>query len=250
MRKTFIAQTILFGISFGSIKFISLWQFSLLCPQGYLPSTFKGFYAFFLLGSTLIGALLLSAIIDQFHKYKKVYRFCFALTTFGIGLFAWVLQKEDRTMTLLISLFIIGFFGIGSLGIGMETSCETVFPIDSGIVAGMILSAGYFFYILLTIGTFFTRNLVSYEEYPTEQCSNGLFYQFFEFSDTTEVLSFIACSGLILCLLGLHARRRRYDYEAAAKLMRISVFNTSNSNVAFRHYPTATTSQTHLATEF
>uniref|UniRef100_A0AC34FRS4 NADH dehydrogenase subunit 6 n=1 Tax=Panagrolaimus sp. ES5 TaxID=591445 RepID=A0AC34FRS4_9BILA len=151
---------------------------------------------------------------------------------------------------LLVAFFIIGFFGIGSLGIGMETSCETVFPVDSGIVAGMLLSAGYFFYILLAIGTLFTRNHVSYEEYPTEQCSNGSFYQFYEFSDTTEVLSFITCAGLVLCLLGLHARRRRYDYEAAAKLMRISVFNTSHSTIPFRHFPTASTSQAHLATEF
>ena len=79
----------LFGIGFGSFKFISLWHFSLLCPQGYLVS-FKGFYAFVLLAATLAGTLLLSAIIDQFHKYKKVYRFCFSIMTFGIGLFAWV----------------------------------------------------------------------------------------------------------------------------------------------------------------
>uniref|UniRef100_A0A7E4VMY7 MFS domain-containing protein n=1 Tax=Panagrellus redivivus TaxID=6233 RepID=A0A7E4VMY7_PANRE len=226
-EATFIIQVFMFASLYGGLKFMIMWNHSFLCPKGHHLFGYIGTHTGLLLLSGLAGNVIMALAMDKIRKYKKAYRLSYAFTTFGIAAMAWVLQVREHSLILLVATLSVGFFGIGSIGIMVETAMETVFPIHGIVVTGILFTAGELYYGLLSVIAFFTKKEVVLTDYAGHQC--GL-VEFWDYAFSVEIVSLSLFTGFIVCLVGLNARRRRHDYEVAAKLLGFRVLNTRYAN--------------------
>jgi MFS family permease len=120
-------------IGMGVFNGLNTWIEAIVRPRGFSPS-FAGDLGALMLGGGLVGALLLSALSDKLGRRRA-----FLLLAF-LGALPGLLGLAFATSALLLDLsaFVLGFFLVSIMPIGLQYAAEITYPTPEGTSNGLI----------------------------------------------------------------------------------------------------------------
>ncbi len=120
-------------IGLGIFNGISTWVENIIRPRGFTPTDAGTMGALLIVGGA-IGAVVLPALSDKQHK-RKLYLYIAVIGAIP-GLIG--ITFATSTLQLFISAFLMGFFLVSALPIGMQYSAEITRPTPEGTSNGLI----------------------------------------------------------------------------------------------------------------
>ncbi|MGE5248975.1 MAG: MFS transporter [Bacteroidota bacterium] len=139
-------------IGLGIFNGITTWVEGIIRPRGFTPTDAGTLGALLIVGGA-IGAVILPALSDRQHK-RKLYLFI-AIGGAIPGLIG--LTFASSSLVLFASAFLMGFFMVSALPVGMQYSAEITHPTPEGTSNGLIQLFGQaavvFVYIMEAVRT-------------------------------------------------------------------------------------------------
>lgn len=189
-------------------------------PQGYTSDDAGNFAAVMILCG-LVGAGIMTVILDRTHAYRTCLKLGFFLAFLGLVLFSFMLRPGNRD-ALYVSFALLGLFILPMLPAVLENCSEVTYPLAEDLPVGLLFIGGN----ILSIGlTYFLQFLLSKDEWtnPPWMPSSLLLI----------LLPFI--SFLLLLKYNGQYKRRNCDFNISAPLLPLeSVTEESAEHMAER----------------
>ena len=135
--RPFLAFLAMAFVGMGVFNGVSTWVFEIVQPRGFTSSDAGNLGALLLLGGVL-GAVVLAALSDRSRR-----RAPYLALAFGVGAPAlFVLALASTTAVLLASAFVLGFFLISAMPIGLQYVAEVTAPTPEGTSNGLVQLVG------------------------------------------------------------------------------------------------------------
>ncbi|MFB0500931.1 MAG: MFS transporter [Candidatus Bathyarchaeia archaeon] len=159
--KDFVILEVLFFIGVGLFTGLAQWIESILVPRG-ISSTDAGIIAGLIIVGGIIGSIVVPEISDRIMRRKP-----FAIIGLGVAAFMlfYLAVGADYTL-LLIASFILGFFLMPALPIGLEMSAELVGPVMAGSASSLLWLFSQVGSLVLIVGMESLSNETLYPENP------------------------------------------------------------------------------------
>jgi len=161
ISKDFVILEVLFFIGVGLFTGLAQWIESILVPRG-ISSTDAGIIAGLMIVGGIIGSIAIPEISDKIMRRKP-----FAIIDLGVAAFMlfYLAVGADYTL-LLIASFILGFFLMSALPIGLEMSAELVGPVMAGSASSLLWLFSQIGSVALILGMESLSNETLYPENP------------------------------------------------------------------------------------
>jgi len=159
--KDFVILEVLFFIGVGLFTGLAQWIESILVPRG-ISSTDAGIIAGLMIVGGILGSIVIPEISDRIMRRKP-----FAIIDLGFAAFMlfYLAVGADYTL-LLIASFILGFFLMSALPIGLEMSAELVGPVMAGSASSLLWLFSQVGSLVLIVGMESLSNETLYPENP------------------------------------------------------------------------------------
>lgn len=145
--KDFVILEILFFIGIGLFVGLATWLESILEPRG-ISMTQAGIIGGLIIVGGIIGAIVIPAISDRIMRRKP-----FAIIDLAVAaLLLFFLAVGTDYMFLVVTGFILGFFLMSALPIGLEMSAELVGSTMAGSAASFLWLLGEAGSVVLILG--------------------------------------------------------------------------------------------------
>ena len=154
-NPNFLLLGISFALPFGSVLAVGALMSNLFDPFGYTPAELSTL-ALLMLGSGVVGAVLVGALIDRTGLYKIISHIILFLTTLSSVMIV-VSLKYFSTNENLFSGWIqfLGFVSTGFIPLSLSFGAELTFPLQPALVNGTLTLLGSAAAFLLTlVGSF------------------------------------------------------------------------------------------------
>lgn len=150
----FLILTLSFGFSMGVFNSLATLLEQMLCTRGYGDGD-AGLFGALIIFFGIFASIIVGILLDKTKKFEEITKILFAISTLGSILFA-ILQQYDNDKSfykysLMISLIIIGFFGLPLLPCCMELSVECVYPCPEATSSGILYTFGQLVGILAIV---------------------------------------------------------------------------------------------------
>ena len=160
--RPFLVYLAVVFVGMGVFNGVTTWVEQIVHPRGF-SETDAGLIGGLLLLGGLLGAVVVSALSDRQGKRVRYLVLCFALAVPGLLCVALV----STTWVLFAASFVLGFFLVPALPVGMQYAAEITYPTPEGTSNGLIQLFGQvsvvFVYVMSALRTddgSFTLSLV------------------------------------------------------------------------------------------
>jgi MFS family permease len=145
--KNFILLLAIFFIGLGVFNSVTTWIEDILRPRGF-SITQAGLTGGLMVFGGIVGAAILPALSDRYHKRVPFLILALAASTAGlIGI-----TFASSFPILLIAAFVMGFFLLSAGPIGFQYGAEITYPAPEGTSNGLLLMMGQISGILFILG--------------------------------------------------------------------------------------------------
>jgi MFS family permease len=145
--KNFILLMAIFFIGLGVFNSVTTWIEDILRPRGF-SITQAGLTGGLMVIGGIVGAAILPALSDRYHKRVPFIILALAASTAGlIGI-----TYASSYPILLIAAFVMGFFLLSAGPIGFQYGAEITYPAPEGTSNGLLLLMGQISGILFILG--------------------------------------------------------------------------------------------------
>ncbi|MFX1475707.1 MAG: MFS transporter [Promethearchaeota archaeon] len=152
--KQFILLEFLFLIGMGIFNGVATWIDLILLGRTTDPTQAGIIGAVLILGG-IIGAVILPELSDR-HQRRKPYILISLLLAAPL---TFILAYHTDYLILIISSFLLGFFLMPTLPIGLQAGAEMTAPIPEGTSAGLLMIFGQSGGIILIFAMFFVNEI-------------------------------------------------------------------------------------------
>jgi len=136
----FVILEVLFFIAMGIFNGVATWIEQVLTGRTFLlpTSIVAGIIGAVIIFGGIIGAVIIPALSDKYHRRKP-----FVLLSLGMAIpLTFLLAYYPDFNVLLITSFLLGFFLMPSLPIGLQAAAELTAPTPEGTSAGVLMIFG------------------------------------------------------------------------------------------------------------
>ena len=135
--RPFLVYLAVVFVGMGVFNGVTTWVEQIVHPRGF-SETDAGLIGGLLLLGGLLGAVVVSALSDRQGKRVRYLVLCFALAVPGLLCVALV----STTWVLFAASFVLGFFLVPALPVGMQYAAEITYPTPEGTSNGLIQLCG------------------------------------------------------------------------------------------------------------
>lgn len=134
----FVILEVLFFVGMGIFNGIATWIEQILSPRFSPAFIVAGIIGAVMIFGGIIGAVIIPALSDKFHRRKP-----FILLSLGMAMpLTFVLAYHPDYNVLLVASFLLGFFLMPSLPLGLQAGAELTAPTPEGTSAGVLMIFG------------------------------------------------------------------------------------------------------------
>jgi MFS family permease len=191
----------IFFIGLGLFNAITTYVDLLLASKGFITGgNESGLIGAVMMGSGILGAIVVPVISDRIRKRKAVLVFCLAGLIPGLAGLAFT----SAFLPIVISSGVFGFFIMGAAPVGFQYAAEVSSPVPESVSLGLILLSGQVSGILLIVLMGLFGNVTIEALADPSKASDAL-------SLTPFMVSFVVLA-LINLFLGLALREYRPEH--------------------------------------
>jgi len=132
-NRELVLLSVLFFLGIGIFNAVATWIEPLLGARGVGTGDAGTLGGVFILGG-ILGAIAIPALADRYHRLKLP----FLISLVGSAIVWLLLGNASGTATEAIGLFVLGFFFIAALPLGLELSARAVEPSQAGIANSIV----------------------------------------------------------------------------------------------------------------
>jgi MFS family permease len=135
----FVILEVLFFVGMGIFNGIATWIEQILYIRFFpIVAIVAGIIGAVMIFGGIIGAVIIPALSDRFHRRKP-----FILLSLGMAMpLTFVLAYHPDFNVLLVASFLLGFFLMPSLPLGLQAGAELTAPTPEGTSAGVLMIFG------------------------------------------------------------------------------------------------------------
>lgn len=136
--KQFLILEVLFFVGMGIFNGIATWIEQVLSNRFTPAFIVAGIIGAVMIFGGIIGAVIIPALSDKYHRRKP-----FILLSLGMAMpLTFVLAYYPDFNVLLVTSFLLGFFLMPSLPLGLQAGAELTAPTPEGTSAGVLMIFG------------------------------------------------------------------------------------------------------------
>lgn len=200
-----------FGGGVGLLSTLVTVLDQLLCPHGYSDS-FVGLCICLLFGVGLIGAVIMSLVVDATRKFEQAAKIGFGLCACSLIALVMLAQYAELEVVLASLCAASGFFGLALYPVCLELSVECSFPVGEGTAAGFLCLSGQLQAALYSIIMSVGLNTVTSQ---SEMCHSGQIISIY------AVVFFLVMTGVLalsfILFFRCDYRRLRFEQQTGAE---------------------------------
>ncbi|MFW9914122.1 MAG: MFS transporter [Candidatus Thorarchaeota archaeon] len=145
--KDFLMLMALFFVGMGAFNAISTWIENIVAPRGFEP-TDAGLIGGMMIFGGIMGSVILTELSDRYQK-RKIF-LTIAMGSTSVFILGLTFGKD--IIALLILSFLLGFFLLPALPIGLQYAAERTSPVPEATSNGFLMLMGQIGGIILIIG--------------------------------------------------------------------------------------------------
>jgi sugar phosphate permease len=136
--KQFLILEVLFFVGMGIFNGVATWIEQILSDRFAAAFVIAGLVGAVMIVGGIIGAVIIPALSDRFRRRKP-----FILLSLGMAVpLTFVLAYHPDLNVLLVASFLLGFFLMPSLPLGLQAGAELTAPVPEGTSAGVLMIFG------------------------------------------------------------------------------------------------------------
>lgn len=145
--KDFLLLMVLFFMGMGAFNAISTWIENIVAPRGFEP-TDAGLIGGMMIVGGIMGSVILTGLSDKYQQRKIFLTIAMGSTS----VLVLGLTFGTEIIALVIISFLLGFFLLPALPIGLQYAVERTAPVPEATSNGFLMLMGQIGGIILIIG--------------------------------------------------------------------------------------------------